>query len=136
MLVGASIGLSYSDTGQDEGPGLIHRVYVQPEAADYFKEHGAFPTDTMFVLELYEPARNAMPARRGFYEGARVGIEASVRDPARFEGGWAYFDFENGARQFARPLPGGPSSTGTCFACHRDHAARDNVFTQFYPALR
>ncbi len=56
----------------------------------------------------------------------------AVKDPARFPGGWAYFDFGAAA---PAPRPGDRRPSGAR-AVMRDHAARDNVFVQFYPQLR
>jgi Cytochrome P460 len=130
-LAGASLGLSYSPSGGN-GRQTFNRVYVNPTSYRTFLRDGAFPEGTTFVLELYEPADQvALPARAGRYEGRRVGLEASVKDSKRFDGGWAYFSFDNGRAATAPPFE--PSR---CQACHARHAAADNVFVQFYPRLR
>jgi hypothetical protein len=54
-----------------------------------------------------------------------------VKDVERFPDGWAYFSFGDGSRPTAAPFP-----RADCFDCHRQHAASDNVFVQFYPVLR
>ncbi len=54
----------------------------------------------------------------------------ALKDSSRFEEGWAYFDFSNGKAESE------PFAPHQCFSCHLDHAADDNVFTQFYPVLR
>jgi cytochrome P460 len=130
-FVGSSIGLSYSERGRDNGPGMFHRVYLEPRAYERYRATGAFPEKTVFVMEIYTSEQKGGPARAGFFEGERVAVEASVKDSATFSDGWAYFDFENGARSSAPAIP-----SESCFVCHRAHAADDNVFTQFYPMLR
>lgn len=128
-LVGASIGLSYSP-GHADGPGTIHRVYINPASYDAFLATGRFPDRTVFVMEVYEPESSAPPLASGYYEGRRVGVEASVKS-TRFADGWAFFDLQNGAAKTAPPV-----QTMSCITCHRSHAATDHVFTQFYPRLR
>jgi hypothetical protein len=129
-LVGASLGLSYAEP-QGSGPGAFHRVYVNPSSYEAFGRAGTFPDGTMFVLELYAAREKTAPAKAGYFEGPRVGLEASVKDRRRFSSGWAYFGFENGARATATALP-----EERCHSCHVAHAACDSVFVQFYPTLR
>ena len=130
-LVGASLGLSYAETPQGSGPGTFHRVYVNPASYEAYGRTGTFPDGTMFVLELYAAHEKTAPAKAVYFEGPRVGLEASVKDRRRFPSGWAYFGFENGARATATAFP-----EERCHSCHVAHAARDSVFVQFYPTLR
>jgi hypothetical protein len=131
VFVGASLGLSYSDRKQDGGPGEFHHVYLRPESYEAFRRTGRFPDKTMLVLELHEAAQKVAPSRQGLFEGRRVALEAAVKDVERFPDGWAYFSFGDGSRPTAIPHP-----RSRCFDCHRQHAASDNVFVQFYPVLR
>jgi hypothetical protein len=92
-----------------------HMVYMSPSAYREFRRTGLFPEGTVMVLE----ATNT--------------VAASVKDH-RF-GGWGYFQFtqEDGRLSSrAQVLP----ESANCMACHRDRAATDHVFTQFYPVLR
>ena len=131
-VVGVSLGLSYAGPRTPaDGPGAFHRVYMEPAAYRAFKRTGVFPEHTMFVLELFEASEQTAPAKSGWFEGRRVGLEASVKDSTRFREQWAYFSFDAGARTAAEAFP-----DGNCHACHVAHAARDSVFTQFYPQLR
>ena len=86
---------------------------------------------TVLVLELHEAAQKVAPSRHGLFEGRRVAVEAAVKDSTRFPEGWAYYSFGDGSQATATAFP-----RGACFECHRQHAARDNVFVQFYPVLR
>jgi hypothetical protein len=132
VLAGASIGLAYSEGAKSDGPGVFHNVYMQPEAYEDYARTGRFPEKTMFVLALYEPRQRESINRQGYFEGNLVAVEASVKDHDRFPEGWAYFDFgKEGGRPSASAKP--PSD---CHTCHAQHAAVDNVFVQFYPALR
>jgi hypothetical protein len=131
VFVGASIGLSYTEATRVEGPGVFHHVYLQPEAYAHFKRTGQFPEKTMLVMELHQPEQKVSINKQGYFQGERIGVEAAVKDHSKFQEGWAYFDFRNGAKKSAAAFP-----NAACFSCHKQHAANDNVFTQFYPALR
>jgi hypothetical protein len=131
VFVGASLGLSYADQARTDGPGAFHNVYLRPESYDAFRRTGRFPDGTVLVMELYEAAGKVAPSRHGLFEGRRLAVEAAVKDTKRFPEGWAYFGFGDGPRRSAAAFP-----RGSCFDCHRQHAATDNVFTQFYPVLR
>lgn len=131
VFVGASLGLSYAEGKHKDGPGEFHNVYLRPESYAAFRRSGRFPDRTVLVLELYEAAQKVAPSRHGLFEGRRVAVEAAVKDSSRFPEGWAYFSFGDGSRAAATAFP-----RGACFECHRQHAAVDNVFVQFYPVLR
>jgi hypothetical protein len=90
-LVGASLGLSYADTPSGAGPSDFHRVYINPEAYETYRQNGTFPERTTLVLELYEAQQKVAPARSGFFEGRRTALEASVKDSRRFPSRWASF---------------------------------------------
>lgn len=129
ILVGASLGLGYSDA-TDDGPGMFHRVYLEPTAYDHYLRTGGFRDGTMLALSIRRPTRRVPPSRAGWTEGELAALELAVKDPGRFRGGWAYFDF-------GRDLPTAVAlPPERCARCHAQHAARDNVFVQFYPQLR
>lgn len=130
IFVGASFGLSYSEHVRPGGSDTFHHVYLDPNAYAHFARTGSFPDPTLLVLEIHRRAERAAPARQGYFEGERLAVEVALKDSSRFEDGWAYFDFSNGK---AASLP---FEKHQCFSCHVEHAADDNVFTQFYPVLR
>ena len=130
-FVGASLGLSYAEGAAPDGPGEFHHTYLRPASYSEFRRTGKFPEGTVLVLELHEAAQKVAPSRHGLFEGRRVAVEAAVKDSARFPEGWAYYSFGDGSQATATAFP-----RGACFECHRQHAARDNVFVQFYPVLR
>ncbi|HET6899577.1 MAG TPA: cytochrome P460 family protein, partial [Vicinamibacteria bacterium] len=126
-----SLGLSYAEGASQDGPGEFHHVYLRPSSYAEFRRTGKFPEGTVLVLELHEAAQKVAPSRHGLFEGRRVAVEAAVKDSSRFKEGWAYYSFGDGSQATATAFP-----RGACFECHRQHAARDNVFVQFYPVLR
>jgi hypothetical protein len=128
ILVGASLGLGYSDA-TDDGPGMFHRVYLEPGAYEHYLRTRRFRDGTMLTLSIRQPSRRVPPSRAGWTEGAFAALEVAVKDPGRFPGGWAYFDFGRDAPTAAALPP------ERCAQCHARHAARDNVFVQFYPQL-
>ncbi len=132
VLVGASLGLGYADRVATGGPGMFHNVYLEPSAYERYRRTGRFPDRTMLAMTMYQPAQKVPPSLSGWFEGEFAGLEVAVKDTARFAGGWAYFDFgRGGPGAAARPFP-----RESCQRCHAQHAARDNVFVQFYPVLR
>jgi YHS domain-containing protein len=56
----------------------------------------------------------------------------AVKDKTRTPDGWAYYNFggRDGLRSAVQPM-----RKESCYNCHVQHAARDNVFLQFYPML-
>lgn len=143
-LIGTSVGLDYLDAAarqaksperDESGPGTFHNVYTQPEAFDHYVATGEFPDQTVFVVTNNAPLRKEGAeeiSQRGHFAGQPTGWEVSVKDAARFEGGWGYFMFFAGAD---RPKPAKPLPRQACFDCHAEHGERDNVFTQFYSVL-
>lgn len=133
IFVGAALGLRYVEDGEpeDDGPGSFHNVYIQPEARDVFLRTGVFPEGTILAMETYdtgtrEPKSNLTG---GYFEADFAGFSAAIKDSERFEETWGYVTFE--ASDTATPFP-----RERCYDCHLEHAAADNVFTQFYPILR
>ena len=131
VAVGSSLGLGYSVAEESAGGAMFHAVMLEPRAYERYRRTGRFPDGTMLALVIRSPAARAAPARAGQVAGELAAVEMAVKDTARFAGGWAYFDFgQGGPGTTARPLP-----PQRCAACHARHAARDNVFLQFYPVL-
>jgi hypothetical protein len=133
VFVGSSLGLSYSDSaGSHE---MFNETLMEPTAYRHFVKTGEFREGTQFVLILHGAERAVLPGRRGQFAGDVHGVEMAVKDKDRTPEGWAYYGFGGmgGAlEKTSQPEPGGQ---GSCVACHKAHAARDNVFLQFYPLL-
>lgn len=135
ILAGTSMGLTYAESattpGPGEPPGDFLNVYIQPWAYGRLMETGEFPEGTMFVLAGADPIRKADPARGGFYQGELSLLEVHLKKKDLHESGWGFYGF-GGGEETASLIPG----EAACYSCHRDEAAFDQVFVQFYPAMR
>jgi len=148
VMVGASIGLSYTEPGaapeaaaapapavtpaSAAAPGRFHNVFMQPWAYRHFLQTGEFAEETMFVLAFYDPSQDADPAAAGFYEGELSStIEVHLKKQGLDDSGWGFFGFSGDAAS-GEAFP----SEASCYTCHAERADLDNVFVQFYPALR
>jgi Cytochrome P460 len=133
VLAGSSLGLSYSD-GALAGMGMemFNETLIEPSAYKHFVETGTFREGTMLALILHGQGQNALPARRGRFAADIHGVEMAVKDSSRRPEGWAYYNFGGmtGIRSTAQVMP-----KENCYACHVEHAKRDNVFMQYYTLL-
>ncbi len=139
VFVGASLAMSYDEDKGDENKGepeqpMFHNIYLHPAAYREYKSKGTYPEGTILVMEVLTAGSQSSINRQGQFEDKLVGVEAAVKDSTRFKESWAYFSFSNDQ---------GPLKTKTkafakerCWSCHSEHAATDNVFSQFYPVLR
>lgn len=129
ILAGASKGLSYTEGAG--GGEMFHETLIEPSAYQHFVRTGSFRQGTMLALLLHSVGKQVLPQRRGSFAGSLHGVEIAVKSSERFAGGWGYFGFG--------PAPAPPAAAAfpraSCSACHEEHAATDNVFTQFYPLL-
>lgn len=133
IFVGSSIGLTYEPGIRSHSPGEFHDVYLRPASYREYIRTGKFPEKTMLVLALYPSEDKVSPAKGGYFEGDLEGLAVAVKDHEHFAKGWAYFNFGDAGHlkdtATANPEP-------MCYSCHKQHAADDNVFVQFYPVLR
>jgi hypothetical protein len=135
VLAGTSMGLTYNEPASipapGEPPGSFLNVYIQPWAYERFMETGEYPEGTMFVLAASTPSRKADPARGGFYQGDLHLMEVHLKKKDLHESGWGFYGFGEDSRS-SPMIPG----EANCYSCHRDEAAFDQVFAQFYPRMR
>ena len=134
VFVGASLAMSYDAEQAAEEHPTFHNIYINPESYREYKKTGRFPERTILAMEVFTPGSHSSINRRGQFQERSVGLEAAVKDSARFAESWAYFSFDLPAGKRADRAKAFPKSE--CWACHDEHAATDNVFTQFYPLLR
>jgi hypothetical protein len=135
MFVGSNLNMGYTE-GAAPAPAesRFHNIYVQPQAYRQFKATGKFPDKTMLVMEVIAAGTNASINKKGQFEERPIGIEVALKDEKRFPEKWAYFNFiGSGGAPLAQAKPFAKES---CWKCHNEHGAADNVFVQFYPVLR
>ncbi|MBL8500575.1 MAG: cytochrome P460 family protein [Nitrosomonas sp.] len=112
----------------------FHNVYIDPTSWNHWKKTGEFRDGTVIVKELVSVGSKSAPSGNGYFAGEFNGIAAMVKDSKRFPnrpGNWAFFGFESyDAKE------GAIQADEACAACHKDNAAQDMVFTQYYPVLR
>ncbi len=116
------------------GVRVFDTVYVAPAAHDQFVATGTWPESTMFVLELRTAEGEGSIVTDGQFQSGLEGLEAAVKDSARFTSGWGYFAFPTDAAGPTGPAEPQPQDSA-CNDCHRQHGAVENTFTQFYPTL-
>ena len=133
ILVGSSLGLSYSEGGQGSHQ-MFNTTLMEPGAYRHFVETGTLREGTMLALIGQGIGTNATPARQGQFATGVHMVEMAVKDSKRVPEGWTYYGFggpmAGGYRTSAAPQP-----KANCYDCHATHAARDNVFIQFYGLL-
>ena len=110
------------------GHSMFDNVFVNPEAYRSFLQTGTWPDRTMLVLEVRGAESKASINKAGHFQSEGVmAVEMHVKNTVR--GGWAFYEFDNAAP--AKMVP----KQANCYSCHRDHAAVDTTFVQFYPTL-
>jgi hypothetical protein len=109
---------------------MFDNVFVDPESYKAFLETGTWPDNTMLALEVRGAEGKGSINQRGNYQATDVmGLEVHVRDSKRFQGGWAFFGFDD--KKTASMVP----REAACYSCHAAHGAVDTTFVQFYPTL-
>ena len=130
-FLSAGIDMAYGPKGvAATGHSVFDNVFVTPDAYRYFLAKGTWPDKTVMILEIRSAETNVSINHGGHSQGAIAGMEVHLKDASRFAlDKWAFFDVK-------------PSGVGTlipktaeCYSCHREHAAVDTTFVQFYPTL-
>jgi hypothetical protein len=105
-------------------------VFVDPAAYQYFLANGTWPDKTVIILEFRSAETNASINHGGHSQGELTGLEVHLKDASRFPSNkWAFFHIKPpGIGTLIPP-------TADCYSCHREHAAVDTTFVQFYPTL-
>jgi hypothetical protein len=130
IYLSSGLDMSYRPGPPMPGMSQFDNVFVSPAAYDAFVQTGTWPDKTVMVLETRRGQGAGSINQSGRFQTDRLGIEAHVKDTARFAGGWAFFTFD--AEGPGRLLP----ASEACYACHAAHAAVDTTFVQFYPTLK
>jgi len=149
VFVGSNLGLSYTPEAAAAAsappPGAprqqFHNVSINKAAYDYFLANGRFPERTVLVMQVFEAAdkepRGVLAS--GVFNGRRVGLEVAVKNASRPDGKttpWAYYNFTDPSDRSKVLASAAAFPDQVCANCHQSHASIDNVWVQFYPALR
>ena len=130
VFLSSGLDMSYNKNAIESDKPVFDNVFVNPEAYRVFRRTGTWPDRTQFVLEVRSSSAKGSITQHGHFQSADVlGFEMHVKDVARFDGGWGFFDVEGNKPASKIPM------TADCYACHREHAAVDTTFIQFYPTL-
>jgi hypothetical protein len=149
VFVGSNLGLSYTPDAAAAAAApppraprqQFHNVSINKAAYDYFLANDRFPDRTVLVMQVFEAADKEPKGvlASGMFNGRRVGLEVAVKNASRPDGRttpWAYYNFTDPSDR-SKVLASAPTFPDqACANCHQRHASIDNVWVQFYPALR
>jgi cytochrome P460 len=133
-FLGSGLGLTYNDAAAANAAPPFTNVFVNPSSYRSFMETGAWPNQTVFVLEGRRSETNAAPNVGGRFQGEMIGLEAEVKD-SRFPDGWAFFNFGQAPALTTAAAPLAGDAVRVCVECHTAHTAVERTFVQFYPTL-
>lgn len=149
IFVGSNLGLSYNKelvamTAKEAGrvdPPQFHNVYITRSAYSYFLTNAVFPDKTILVMEVFAADEKEPKGilSKGVFNGKRTGVEIAVKNLHRPDGKttpWAYYDFSDPSDPTRLRMAANAFADDACESCHHLHASVDNVWVQFYPALR
>jgi Cytochrome P460 len=114
----------------------FHAVYIDPESFAHYEKTGEFRDGTVMVKELVGVGAREATSGKGYFMGDFTGLETSIKDSKRFKdepGSWAYFSF---GHKYPLKAEVAKNSAASCNTCHETSAAKDYVFSQYYPVLR
>lgn len=130
VYLSSGLDMNYRERPMGMNHSMFDNVFVEPSAYREFLKTGTWPDKTILVMEVRGASNKGSINKSGQFQTADLmGMEAHVKDSARFPGGWAFFAFDDAASAAALP------QEAACYACHREHAAVDTTFVQFYPTL-
>ncbi len=114
----------------------FHAVYIDPESYAHYQKTGEFRDGTVIVKDLISVGTKKATSGKGYFMGDFTGLEASIKDSKRFKdepGNWAYFSF---GHKLPLKKEVAKNAAFACNSCHQTNAAKDFVFSQYYPVLR
>jgi hypothetical protein len=149
IFVGSNLGLSYKQnltamTAKEAAradPPQFHNIYINQGAYSYFLANKSFPEKTILVMEVFEADAKEPKGilSSGLFDGKRTGVEVAVKNSLRPDAKttpWAYYDFADPSDSTKTRGTAAAFPDHACESCHHLHASVDNVWVQFYPALR
>jgi hypothetical protein len=137
VYVGAPVTPNDLNDGKAAFP-EFHAVYIDPASWAHWKKTGQFRDGTILVKELLSVGAKKAASGNGYFMGEFIGLEATVKSAKQFPkepGNWAYFSFTNADHKTLKPTAPAQAAAN-CNSCHKDNAAEDWVFIQYYPVLR
>ena len=137
MFLSSGLGMTYeAEGGEAAGSGArpqrFQNVFVNRSAYRAFKETGAWPDGSIFVLEIRKATSEASINVAGNFQSDLLVLEAEVKD-ARFPDGWAFYNFGRAGSMPDAIAPLSAEDAAPCIACHTEHTAVERTFVQFYP---
>ncbi len=130
VFLSSGLDMSYSERAGAPDMHMFDNVFAPRAAYAAFKRTGVWPDKTVLILENRGGTSTGSINKRGqFQTGQVMGLEAHVKDTARFQGGWGFFGFDGDKPAAQIPYK------AACYACHQAHGAADTTFAQFYPTL-
>ncbi len=135
VYVGAVVTPNDLNDGEATFP-EFHSVYMDPESFAHYEKTGEFRDGTVMIKELITVGSQEATSGKGYFMGDFRGLEASIKDSKRFKdepGNWAYFSF---GHKYPLKAEATKQAAASCNACHQTSAAKDDVFSQYYPVLR
>jgi hypothetical protein len=149
VFVGSNLGLSYTPEAAAAASApppraprqQFHNVYIDKAAYDFFLANDRFPERTVLVMQVFEAADKEPKGvlATGMFNGRRVALEVAVKNTSRPDGKttpWAYYNFTDPSDRSKALASAAAFPDEACANCHQRHASIDNVWVQFYPALR
>jgi hypothetical protein len=129
VFLSSGLDMNYSDSPAAQGRHIFGNVFAPRAAYLAFKKDGIWPDKTILMLEDRTGSTMGSINKTGQFQTEVTGMEAHVKDVARFKGGWGFFAFDDS-------MPADLIDyDASCYSCHLDHAAVDTTFVQFYPTL-
>jgi hypothetical protein len=135
VYVGTPITPNELNGGEAPFPDF-HAVYVEPESYAHYEKTGEFRDGTVIIKELIGIGAKEAASGKGYFMGDFIGLETAFKDSKRFQdepGNWAYFTF---GHHYPLKEEATKQNAAACNACHQASAAKDYVFSQYYPVLR
>jgi hypothetical protein len=135
MYVGTPLTPNDLNGGEAPFP-EFHAVYIDPESYAHYEKTGQFRDGTVMVKELIGVGAKEATSGKGYFMGEFSGLETSIKDSKRFKdepGNWAYFSF---GHKYPLKADVAKNAAASCNECHQASAAKDYVFSQYYPVLR
>ena len=130
VFLSSGVDMSYSESSSTADAHVFDNVFAPRAAYVAFKRQGFWPDKTLLMLENRGAKSKGSINRLGLFQtGEIIGLEAHVKDTARFKGGWGFFAIQG--ETAAKQIP----HTAACYSCHEAHGAADTTFVQFYPTL-